>query len=239
MQSKNGACRPTIERLAKHHKWRLASVDELMECVGYKSQKMQLHQVNCGRLGLTCYSRYLYDACCTSDNSRRERAYTELDNYIRGVSQSKWADLGEEVASLAIHIILEKLTNCHTPEAFLHFVNYKILDARKRIIYANDREAKIGDTLQAHLLHLHRLYGQCVEKQVEEQEGFHQLYRAVQKLPNERQRTVILLRYIDGLSDQEIAEWLQITPGNVRTLRSRGLEKLRHNDELRRYFLDG
>jgi RNA polymerase sigma-70 factor (sigma-E family) len=46
------------------------------------------------------------------------------------------------------------------------------------------------------------------------------------KLPR-RQRTVVVLRYYEGLSNQEIAEVLGCTPGTVRSHASRALAALR------------
>lgn len=44
---------------------------------------------------------------------------------------------------------------------------------------------------------------------------------------NLRQRTALVLRYYEGLSDVEIAEYLGCRPGTVRSLISRGLATLR------------
>jgi RNA polymerase sigma-70 factor (sigma-E family) len=52
------------------------------------------------------------------------------------------------------------------------------------------------------------------------------LRRALAMLP-QRQRTVIVLRYFDGLEDAEIAAALGCSPGTVRSHVSRGLARLR------------
>lgn len=46
-----------------------------------------------------------------------------------------------------------------------------------------------------------------------------------------RQRTAVVLRYLEGLGDEQIAELLHCRPGTVRSLVSRGLAALR--EELR------
>jgi RNA polymerase sigma-70 factor (ECF subfamily) len=52
------------------------------------------------------------------------------------------------------------------------------------------------------------------------------LLAAVEELPEE-QRTVIALRYFVGLSEQEVAEALDVPPGTVKSRTSRALERLR------------
>jgi RNA polymerase sigma-70 factor (sigma-E family) len=52
------------------------------------------------------------------------------------------------------------------------------------------------------------------------------LWRALSGLPR-RQRAVLVLRYYESLTDQEIAEVLGISRGTVRSQASRALDKLR------------
>lgn len=54
---------------------------------------------------------------------------------------------------------------------------------------------------------------------------------ALDELPSS-QRDVILLRYVDELSDQDIASSLSVTPEVVRARASRGLRRLRSDPEL-------
>lgn len=51
------------------------------------------------------------------------------------------------------------------------------------------------------------------------------LMRAIQSLP-ERQQKIVMMRYFENRSGEEIAERLGTTPGNVRVLLSRALDKL-------------
>jgi RNA polymerase sigma-70 factor (sigma-E family) len=53
------------------------------------------------------------------------------------------------------------------------------------------------------------------------------LWRAVAGLPP-RQRVVLMLRYHEQLTDEEIARLLGISRGTVRSQAARGLDKLRH-----------
>jgi RNA polymerase sigma factor (sigma-70 family) len=54
------------------------------------------------------------------------------------------------------------------------------------------------------------------------------LLAAVNELP-EDQRTVISLRYFAGLSEQEVAEALDVAPGTVKSRTSRALDRLRES----------
>ena len=52
------------------------------------------------------------------------------------------------------------------------------------------------------------------------------LYRALKTLP-QRQRQVVILRYLGDVSEHETADVLEITAGAVKTHASRGLARLR------------
>ena len=56
--------------------------------------------------------------------------------------------------------------------------------------------------------------------------GMSAVLRAIEQLPNKRQRLVILLSCVDGLSDQEIADQMSTSPNNVKTLKSRAKAEL-------------
>jgi RNA polymerase sigma-70 factor (sigma-E family) len=54
---------------------------------------------------------------------------------------------------------------------------------------------------------------------------------ALMRTLNRRQRTVLVLRFYEGLSDTEIAEYLGCRPGTVRSLASRAVAKLRERTQ--------
>jgi DNA-directed RNA polymerase specialized sigma24 family protein len=62
------------------------------------------------------------------------------------------------------------------------------------------------------------------------------LVAAINRLPNEREQKVILGKFFEGLSDQEIAVRLGIKAGHVRKLRHTGLNRLRQDQQLQDYF---
>jgi len=57
-------------------------------------------------------------------------------------------------------------------------------------------------------------------------EDQHRLQRAVEELPD-GERTAIRMYYIEGLTDREIGERLDLSPGGARKLRQRALARLR------------
>lgn len=56
------------------------------------------------------------------------------------------------------------------------------------------------------------------------------LMRAIKTLP-ERQQKIVMMRYFQNCSANEIAERLRISPGNVRVLLSRALDKLASSND--------
>lgn len=66
------------------------------------------------------------------------------------------------------------------------------------------------------------------------------LMTALSQLP-ERQRQIVMLRYFENKSGEEIAQALGITPGNVRVLLSRAVDKLAANKNIpwKEYLTNG
>jgi len=64
------------------------------------------------------------------------------------------------------------------------------------------------------------------DERIAQADGDIGLWRAVVALPR-RQRVVLVLRYYEQYSDEEIAQLLGISRGTVRSQAARGLEKLR------------
>ena len=65
----------------------------------------------------------------------------------------------------------------------------------------------------------------------------HDLVAALRSLPD-RQRSVVVLRYFTGLSEQEIAVALGCSTGAVKTHASRALARLRENAGLQQIFAE-
>jgi len=65
-----------------------------------------------------------------------------------------------------------------------------------------------------------------LEEEIKKHEQFLEIQSGLKKLPNKYQE-VISLRYFEGKNNKEIAEILDIKEGTLKSLLSRGLEKLR------------
>ena len=66
---------------------------------------------------------------------------------------------------------------------------------------------------------------QAVDEQVEEKDGYRALVLAIRSLPD-KYSSVLLLKYVHGFSNQEIAESLGLTAENVKKLIQRARKKL-------------
>jgi len=71
-----------------------------------------------------------------------------------------------------------------------------------------------------------RLVGQTPEGSYEDQPSDQLMWDTLARLPR-RQRTVLVLRYYEDLSEAEIARVLGIAPGTVKSQASKGLASLR------------
>lgn len=61
------------------------------------------------------------------------------------------------------------------------------------------------------------------------------LHTLLRSLPD-AQREVLVLRFVDGLSVQEIAQALKIPPGTVKTRTHHAIRKLRESEQAKKYF---
>ncbi len=179
----------------------------------------------------THYSCALYAACRqTDDHERREQAYHDLHRYLYRVAYNYCPDLADDVTQRAVFLVYEQIDRCQHPATFLSFARYKMLQAFKletsqkpaatSPLLEDDQESGVHQ--QQHFSPLDHL---------EHEETMRALLAAIQRLPDERQRYVVVLKYVAGLSDAPIARRLSITANHVRVLRNRALERLR-NDTL-------
>lgn len=107
-----------------------------------------------------------------------------------------------------------KVQNADVPMAYVRrTLANQFLNHRRR---AGNREVLI-DTIE----------DRCTERTAESDTVDRDEVRALLATLNLRQRTVLVLRFYEGLNDAEIAEYLGSRPGTVRSLASRGLAALR------------
>ncbi len=178
------------------------------------------------------YNEVMYQACQRVE--QQGQAYRELHRYLYRVAVRRWPDMRpEELAQDAIILVHKQINRCHKPRAFLTFAFWKLRQVLKT--KKNDRERlDKQDSVDEHI----QLEDskQLPFKQVLSKEKIEVLLKRIEHKLDERQREVIIWKFIGGLRDEEIAERLQIKPGYVRTIRSRAIEKLRQDKQLRDYF---
>lgn len=179
------------------------------------------------------YSETLYTACQHPEQC--EQAYIEVYQYLCAIARYKQPDIAEDAAQQAIELIYEKIEQCHTPRTFLKFAQYKLLDAAKRLrrLQHADRETSLEALEDKWALDG---FAEADVESPEEKIIRHDLAQKVRACIERvfqcftrahRQLHAVLLKYVEALSDSEIAQRLGTTSGSVRVLRTRGLAKLR------------
>lgn len=128
-------------------------------------------------------------------------------------------DAAEDIAATVFHKLLDSVRNGHvpmTPRAWLYQV------ARNLIIdYARRQRHRDHTPLTDNLA-----LPTNVESTVEALLRAERAHEAILRL-NERQRNVIILRFLQGLDVSEVAAILNMSVGAVKTLQHRALANLR------------
>jgi RNA polymerase sigma-70 factor (sigma-E family) len=133
-------------------------------------------------------------------------------------------EMAEDLAQDAFVKATGRLAHLRNPDAFDAYLRTTIVNLarsyfrRKRVERSYLERAKRIDRPESYL---------TPSRSVEEQD---QLWQALRRL-NQRQRAAIVLRFYEDLPEGEVAEILQCAPGTVKSLVSRGLEKLRNEIE--------
>jgi RNA polymerase sigma-70 factor (sigma-E family) len=125
-------------------------------------------------------------------------------------------ELAEDLVQEAFVRVAAKLDSLREPDAFGAYLTRAIANLAKshfrhqQVVARHERTLRIG-----------RMAGDPAESVADDA-----LMRALHRLPM-RQRAVIVLRYYNDASNEEIARVLDTPVGTVKSLLSRGLAKLR------------
>jgi RNA polymerase sigma factor (sigma-70 family) len=225
------ACRPIVRALIAQYDWALPREDELLARVS-DAVRANAMPANLDRVA---YSVALYEACRQSEDlSRREGAYQELFRFLYRAAYNKWPALADDVTQRALALVYEQIDRCQGSSTFLSFAFFKLRQALTEERRAQAKETPLdeiepsaGDRLEDR---------EEVEIRLNLEECLPILIDAIARLLDERQQKVLLLKYVEGLSDEEIGARLRITAGHVRVLRHRGLAKLRRDGRLKACF---
>jgi RNA polymerase sigma factor (sigma-70 family) len=129
-------------------------------------------------------------------------------------------------------LVHQQLDRCYSPITFFGFAFNKLRQAFTEEQRARDKIKDIPlETIEEDSLTVEP--PQALLSQVERLQV---LITAIKHLSNKREQKVILWKFFEGLSDEEIAARLGIKAGHVRKLRHTGLSRLRQDQQLRDYF---
>jgi RNA polymerase sigma factor (sigma-70 family) len=225
------AYRAAARALIAKHAWGLLSEDQLATLM-LRVTPAEGAAPSLEKQALQQYTIALYEACRQSEHlDLREQAYTDLFRYLYNAARRQWPDFAEDATQRALEIIYRQIDRCRNPVTFLSFALFKLRDAAKRERPASGTEPldepAIPEVSAAQTGTLTRML---------EEERLQLLVEAISRLPDQRKRQVILLRFFGGLSDEEISKRLGIKPGHVRVLRLYGLKTLRNDQQIGEYF---
>lgn len=210
-------CRRIARELIGRYGWKLLAEDNLMEALLKRVQK-EIPQAELRQLAFNEYSQALYQACRQSeDTAQREQGYRELFDYLLGSAYNRWPELAEDVTQRALILVYEQIERCQEPGAFLAFAMFKLLQAAKEEQRDKDKNPIAPDRTDGGTA--------LLESHIELETCLQAIMEAIERL-NKRQQKVIRWKYIDELSDKEIADRLQLTSNHVCVLRHRAIRKL-------------
>ena len=208
-------CRAAVRQLINDFNWRLLPEEEFV-ARGAKTMSENPAMTPI-QACLNVYSWKSYDDC--QDVCRQEQAYRELDYYLRRIACRRRPDLADDATQEALRLVFEQIDTCRNPGAFLRFAQFKLLQAIKIVdrypppLPPPPPEPSTEDTV---------LSGEKTED----------LWRCIRRVWETRPRArdqlkVVLWKYIEEFSDEEIGAQMNKTSAQVQVLRSRGMKKLR------------
>lgn len=231
-------CQQAARVVIDRHNWRLLdpsslalAASALMESAMASAGAMAQAERACQQV----YAQTLYLAA--QDPARQTAAYSELHAYLYRIAQHQRPELAEDAAQEAILGVFQTIASCREPRAFLKFAIYQLMTAFRRLAPQN---AAVSAPLEwdAPVSQEGESFGEQMAGSADTQSEVEQSVRAGELLrwlravvaANPRARNQILavvMKYLEGRDDADIAAALDTTVANVHVLRSRGLEKLR------------
>jgi len=225
-------CRCVVRELIEKYDWALLQEDDLVALV-LDSVQPAAPPAELKKQARHHYTTTLYEACRQDqDPARRERGYHELFRYLYRAAYNRWPELAEDATQRAIVLVYEQIERCRHPGAFLAFALGKLRHALQQEQQARGSDPHSGEVIRSST----EIRQATIQPRLGWKERLEVLVEAIQRLPDERKRKAILLKYFGGLSDEEIGAHLGITVANVRVLRHRGLARLREDKQLREYL---
>lgn len=243
-------CRAVLAPLLAAHDWRLIEVEEFCQRVlQHHASAQEIGQDGILKSAVNVYCES-WHAACRSNGERRQRAYTELAHYLYDRALHKYhdAEMAHEITHEAILLIAQQIDQVRNPGAFLAFALLKLWNAATTYFRQRDRQARRTQPLpdpseedqpsevadQSTPLPAITSERSELERQVRAR-----IEALIAEAPRAQlQFQAVLLKFLHGYSDSEIAEALATDVANVHVLRSRGLNRLRGDTALRQLFED-
>lgn len=221
------SCQRAVHALVSRYGWTLLSERELVELTLAAAAGARLEKLE--PFVTTQYTIALCEACRQEiDLARRERAYADLFRYLYRIAFNRWPDSAEDIAQRALVLVYEQIERCENPAAFLAFAAFKLRHAaQQELRQATHELAGPGDMAEDPAMPA------LDESAVLADEQRRALLDALGRLPDDRRRAVLVLRFFHELSDDEIGRRLSVTPNYVRVLRFDALRRLRVDERLR------
>ncbi len=231
------ACKDIAQKLLQDYRWSLLSVEALARLIRHEVPASSSEDT-LRRQAKHQYTIALYKACRQCEDSRRrERAYRDLHHYLYRAAYNRWPELAEDATQRALVLVYEQIDRCRQPDTFLAFALWKLRHAfqqeeRARRILQDDEKlaVEVGQNQSTHT------QPTSANKELLRNERAAMLAEALHKITDPRKRQAITLKYFADLNDTEISRRLDISASYVRVLRHRGIQELRENSKLRRYF---
>lgn len=230
------------------HDWQLLTAHALaIRVLARPLPPSEAPQADVIKSAINLYCEAWYTACRES-GSRRTRAYTELAHYLYDRALHKYGDreVAQEITHEAILLVAQQLDQVQNPGAFLAFALLKLWNAATAYFRQRDRQARRTQPLPDPTVEEQPsdlvdpqapLPGLVTESNELERQVRERIDALIAAAPRARsQFQAVLLKFLHGYSDAEIAESLDTDVANVHVLRSRGLNRLRADGVLRQLF---
>jgi DNA-directed RNA polymerase specialized sigma24 family protein len=199
------------------------------------------------KLAVNLYCEVWYEACAGA-GERRLQAYSELARYLydRALYKVNDGDAAQEITHEAILLVADQLPNCRNPGAFMAFALLKLWNASTAYFRARDLLARQtlampggGDEEPGGDLPDRTAVtpeDAAVRSEIKDQLMARFVMLMLESPRARNQLLAVLLKFMSGLSDEEIAAELATDVPSVHVLRSRGLKRLREDGILRDLF---
>lgn len=226
-------CRLAARRLLSGYGWSCVSEDELSQRI-VQQRHNEAEQKPLQLLAHMCAASLLYSMCCaTHDPDKVDQGYADLFHYLERIAIRRWPEHVPDIVQQALELIYKQFDRCQSPESFLAFARFKLLQAAKDE-YGHRPSAV---SLDSEITPVQLATPSDVITAVFDRTEFEALLQAIQRLPDFRQRVVVYRKYFRRDSDKAIARDLGITTSHVAVLRLRARQQLRNDKQLRAIFL--